>query len=372
MRMALSLARRGWQSVSPNPMVGAVVVKQGRVVGRGYHRRLGAPHAEVEALRDARGKAKGADVYVTLEPCGHHGKTPPCAEALVDAGVDRVIFAVSDPHPVTKRRGARFLRASGVEVVRGVCSKEARALNEPYFHWVSTARPWVILKWAMTLDGKIATAGGESRWITGESARSHAHGLRRRVDAILIGTETALRDDPLLTARPARGRHPARIVLDRRGRLPWKLKLLSPSTDESGSGRRIYVTTKALADRRGDRLRSRGIEVLVVPSSSAGFRVGTLFTRLGEQGISQVLVEGGASLLGSCLFAGEAHEAAVYVAPRVAGGASARSAVTGPGIRALGDTPWLDEPQVRRLGGDVFLHGRLRKAVREARGRTSG
>ena len=208
MRAALRLARRGRGAVSPNPMVGAVIVKRGRIVGAGYHRRCGGPHAEIEALREVS-DSRGADVYVTLEPCAHYGRTPPCAKALIAAGVARVLYATRDPNPLTRGRGPRMLRRAGIEVHRGLCGDAARKLNRPYFHWIETGKPWVLLKWAMTLDGKIATVAGESRWITGDAARAHAHGLRRRVDAVLVGTETALRDDPRLNPRPARGRRRA-------------------------------------------------------------------------------------------------------------------------------------------------------------------
>lgn len=267
MRRALSLARRGLEAVSPNPMVGAVVVRRGKVVGEGYHRRHGGPHAEVEALRSA-GDARGADVYVTLEPCGHHGKTPPCAEALVAAGVRRVVFGARDPNPLTAGRGPRILRTSGIEVAAGCLEAECRDLNAPYFHWRRTGLPWVILKWAMTLDGKVATADGASRWITGEAARARAHALRRRVDAVVVGTETALRDDPRLDPRPARGRTPARVVLDRRGRLPLGLRLLA--AEPAANGTRIYVTSESVARRRGRALAAHGVRVLVLPGGSDG------------------------------------------------------------------------------------------------------
>ncbi len=357
MRLALRLARRGLQGASPNPLVGAVIVRGGRVIGQGYHRRCGGPHAEIAALRDAP-DPRGADVYITLEPCGHHGRTPPCAKALVDAGVARVFYAVRDPNPLARGRGPGQLRRAGIEVHRGLCEDDALALNRPFFHWIETGKPWVILKWAMTLDGKIATVRGESRWITGEAARAHAHGLRRRVDAVLVGTETALRDDPLLNPRPARARYPARVVLDRRGRLPLSLKLLR-ATSDNVAGDRLYVTSSAVAKKRRKRLERCGVEVVAVPSGKNGIQLPRLLRLLGKRGISQILVEGGATLLGSFLSRGEAHEAAVYIAPRIAGGASARGAVEGPGIARLGDTPWLDNPQLRRLGRDVLLQGVL-------------
>ena len=362
MRLALRLARRGLQGVSPNPLVGAVIVKRGQIIGQGYHRRCGGRHAEIAALRDASRAGcdpRGADVYVTLEPCGHHGRTPPCSTALIDAGMARVFYAAPDPNPLTHDRGLRRLEWAGIEVHGGLCEKEARKLNRPFFYWVRTGKPWVILKWAMTLDGRIATAGGESRWITGEAARAHAHGLRRRVDAVLVGTETALRDDPLLNPRPARGRYPVRIVLDRRGRLPLSLRLLGEPSEEVGPADRLYVTSFTVARKRQACLRRCGVEVVGIRSGKNGIPLPRVLDYLGKEGISQLLVEGGAKLLGSFLSRGEAHEAAVYIAPRIAGGARARGAIEGRGIPRLEDTPWLEEPELKRLGRDYLVQGVL-------------
>ncbi len=356
MRRALALARRGLESVSPNPMVGAVLVRGGRVISEGYHHRFGGPHAEVEALARAR-SARGADLYVTLEPCGHYGKTPPCALAILSAGVRRVFYGASDPNPETAGRGPRALRAAGVEVAGGILAEECRSLNAPYFHWRETGLPWVILKWAMTLDGKIATARGESRWITGVEARARAHALRRRVDAVTVGTQTLLKDDPILLPRPARGRKPLRVILDRRGRLPLALKLLG-SPLRAGGGPRLYVTGRDADDRRLRTLESRGLEIL----KARVWSVRWLLRELGRRGISQLLVEGGAALLGSFLAARAAQEAAVFVAPRLLGGERAASAVGGPGLEALAKTPWLEEPSLRRLGRDFLIQGRLRWA----------
>jgi len=337
-------------------MVGAVLVRGGRVVGQGYHRRYGGPHAEVEALACTK-NPRGADLYVTLEPCGHHGKTPPCAEAIVAAGVRRVFYAVRDPNPLTRGRGSKILRRGGVAAIGGLLQEAGAALNAPFFYQIRTGLPWILLKWAMTLDGKIATARGDSKWITGDAARSHSQRLRRRVDAVVVGTGTLLADDPLLTPRPARGRLPARILLDRRGRLPLRLRLLSqPSV--GGAGERIYVTSSRTSPRRLRLLELRGLHVLTVPTHRHGFQLEVLFRKLAERGISQILVEGGAALAGSCLAGGFVQEVAAYVAPRVLGGDDARGAVGGAGL-ALPDTRWLDEPTVRRLGRDILIQGRV-------------
>ena len=360
MRLALALARRGLESVSPNPMVGAVLVRGGRVIGSGWHRRFGGPHAEVEAL-GSLGNARGSDLYVTLEPCAHHGKTPPCSDAIRAAGVRRVVLGARDPNPVTAGKGPKHLQAAGIEVERGVLEKDCERLNEPFFHWIRTGRPWVILKWAMTLDGKTATSGGESQWITGEGSRARGHALRRRVDGILVGTNTALSDDPRLTPRPARGRRPWRIVLDRRGRLPLRLGLLSPAEEPGVPGPRLYVAGPRVPANRLRLLESRGVRALVVPERSGGLDLEKLLDALGGLGISQLLVEGGATLAGSFLEKRLAHEVAAFIAPRIAGGRDAAPAVGGKGLRLLAQTPWIEEPEVRRLGDDIAIQGRLRE-----------
>jgi len=357
MELALKLARRGLEHVSPNPMVGAVLVRSGRVVGEGYHRRFGGPHAEVEASRSASDPG-GADLYVTLEPCGHHGKTPPCAGAIVRSGIRRVFYAVRDENPVTAGKGLRVLRAHGVLLKEGPLGEEAFELNRPFFYWVKTKTPWVILKWAMTLDGKSATAGGESKWITGEKARAYTHRLRRRVDGVLVGTQTALQDDPILTARPSGGRKPLRIVLDRMGILPLHLRLLSEK-DSLNLGQRVYVTSARSSRRRRQVLEDRGLQVLVVPTTRDGLDLHSVLKELGARGVCQLLVEGGPRLLGSFLAAGLAHEVAAFVAPRLLGGESARGAVEGPGLPSLLDTPWVRGPGLRRLGRDFLIEGRL-------------
>jgi len=362
MRLALTLALRGLEGVSPNPLVGAVLVRRGEVIGRGWHRRFGGAHAEVEAFRDAERRgfsARGSDLHVTLEPCGHQGKTPPCAGAIIERGVRRVFYAVRDPNPLTRGRGPRMLRRAGIEVHEGLLREECTELNEPYLHWITTGMPWVILKWAMTLDGRTAAPSGESRWITGEEARAYAHRLRRRVDAVMVGTETALRDDPRLHPRPPRGRGPWRVILDRRARLPLSLRLLSPDEAVHGGGGRIYVTTARSSARRRTELESRGVKVLVAPEERGLLDLARVFRDLGDLGISQVLVEGGARLHGSLLRSGLAHEVAAFIAPRILGSLGSRPAVDGTGIDPLEATPWLDNPQWRRLGKDYLIHGKL-------------
>ncbi len=370
MREALRFAGRGGNRVSPNPMVGAVVVRSGRVVGRGHHAFFGGPHAEVIALRQAGPRARRGDLYVTLEPCAHQGKTPPCTEAILRAGIRRVFYGVGDPNPLTEGRGPRFLRKSGIQVFRGLLAKEARELNRSYFHWRSTGRPWVILKWAMTLDGKIATRKRESRWITGKTSRALVQELRRRVDGVMVGTETLRQDNSLLLPRPERGRVPARIILDRRGRLPLSLNILKPEatrrslsgkkTGRSGKGRRIYAVSIQASAQRRQEVRARGLEVLVVRATGGRLSLPSLLDALGASGISQLLVEGGGELIGSFLDAGLAQEAYVFMAPVIFGGREAPGPAGGRGIGPIADALRLESPEVQRLGADVLIHGRIR------------
>lgn len=358
MKEALRLAPRGLEGVSPNPLVGAVLVKNGAVVGRGWHRFFGGPHAEVEAIRAAGEKARGADLYVTLEPCGHHGKTPPCARAIHEAGVKRVFFAARDPNPLTRGRGPGFLRRHEIEVRGGLLAREAEEQNAPYFHWHRTGRPWVILKWAMTADGKIATRTGESRWISGARSRSLAQGLRRRVDAILVGTGTLLRDDPVLLPRPPKGRAPLRLILDRRGTAPLDLRIFAPVTGVQ-AGPRLYVTAQRAGTRRLEELARRGIDTLILPEWRGRLDLAALLDHLGGRGVSQLLVEGGEELHGAFLDARLAQEVVAFIAPRLLGGAEAPGPIGGRGLGRLAEALPLTAPRWRRLGGDQCLEARL-------------
>lgn len=373
MAEAIRLAARGRDGVSPNPMVGAVVARGGRIVGRGFHRRFGGPHAEVEALREAGRRARGAHLYVTLEPCAHRGKTGPCTEAIIGACISRVTYAAPDPNPATRGRGPSVLREAGIEVDGGLLEDAARDLNRPYYHWRETGRPWTILKWAMTLDGKIATRTGESRWITSEAARAEAHRLRRRADGILVGTGTLLRDDPHLLPRPSRGRTPVRIALDRKGRLPLGLRFFDPAPPQGKvpgaarpvpdwldpAARRIYVVGPGASSRRRREVAARGIKVIAVPEAGGLLCLPALLDSLGAAGIGQLLVEGGGELIGSFLDEGLAQEAAVFVAPLVFGGAGAPGPAGGEGIARLADALRLESPAMRRVGPDVLIAGRI-------------
>lgn len=354
MRRALALAQRGQGAVEPNPMVGAVVVRDGVVVGEGWHERYGGPHAEVHALAAAGPKAQGADLYVTLEPCRHWGKTPPCVAAILRAGIRRVIAAMPDPFPEMAGRGLEELRAAGVAVTVGVEEAAARRLNAPYLRLLAAGRPWVIAKWAMSLDGKIATRTGASRWLTGPDARACVHTLRGRVDGILIGIGTALADDPLLTARPPGPRTAVRVVLDRQLRLPLTGQLVRTARQTPVL---VVHEPQAAAERRAA-LNAAGVECLPLAGAADGpVMVGELLAELGRRRWTNLLVEGGSQVLGSFLAAGCLDEVWAFVSPKLLGGATAPTPCGGPGTATLAEALSVHWEEVTPLGADWLLRG---------------
>lgn len=355
MARALALAERGRGLTSPNPLVGAVAVAAGRVVGEGWHERAGQPHAEPAALAAAGPAARGATLYVTLEPCNHQGRTPPCTEAILRAGVARVVAAVADPNPLVPGGGAAALRAAGVQVRVGCLEAEARRQNRVFFTAARRGRPHVTLKWAMTLDGKIAAAGGESRWITSEPARAHAHRLRAEADAIVVGVGTALADDPELTVRLPGGwpREPLRVVLDSRGRLPAEARLL-----KAGTPGRAIVAVTAAAGPGAAALEAAGATVLRCAAAAGRVDPGDLLAQLFRREVRAVLVEGGAEVHGAFLGAGLVDRVVAYVAPRLLGGRQAPGPAGGPG-RRLAQALELAELTVSRAGQDLVIEGHL-------------
>ncbi len=370
MRRALELAGEGQGFVEPNPMVGCLVVRGAEIVGEGWHRRFGGPHAEIEALRIAGPKAAGADMIVTLEPCCHQGKTPPCTQAIISAGIRRVVIAQLDPFPQVSGGGAAELEAAGIEVTVGLLQDEARRLNAPYLKLLETGRPWVIAKWAMTLCGKIATREGESRWISCEESRAIVHELRGRVDAIIVGGETARHDDPLLTARPEKHgptsspRQPAepkriavRIVVDTRASLPAESRLVQTARE---TPLLAAVGAESPLSAR-DRLTAAGCEVFVCQGVDPAQRLDALLLELGRRRMTNVLVEGGGRLLGSLFDAGAIDEVHAFIAPKLVGGAGAPSPLAGIGLAEMGNASVLQNPTVRQVGDDVYISGRVRR-----------
>jgi diaminohydroxyphosphoribosylaminopyrimidine deaminase/5-amino-6-(5-phosphoribosylamino)uracil reductase len=352
MRQALALAVRGRGFVEPNPMVGAVVLDaDGQVIGEGWHQNFGGPHAEVHALAAAGDRARGGTLIVTLEPCCHHGKTPPCTEAVLKAGVRRVVAAMADPFPKVDGGGLKRLREAGLEVHVGLCEAEAKRLNAAYLKRLRTGRPWVHLKWAMTLDGKIATRTGDSKWISSDESRRRVHELRGVMDAILVGRGTLLADDPLLTVRPPGPRVPVRVVVSASGDLPEQCRLRVTARESP-----VVVFTTSGNEGKLAGWQADGAAVIGLPPSDTGLSVNAILDDLGRRGFTNILVEGGAGLLGSFLDAGANDEFHVLVAPKLVGG-PAPSPVGGAGVTRIADALRLVEFTSQTSGDDVYLHG---------------
>lgn len=369
MDLALDLAERGRYSVSPNPMVGAVLVKTGRVVGTGFHHHAGGSHAEAAALAKAGERAAGADLYVTLEPCAHQGRTHPCTEAVLAAGIRRLVVAAGDPNTLVAGRGFSALRRAGVRILEATPEQRrlAERQNEKFFVWIKERRPFVLAKWASTLDGKIATARGRSRWITGREARQRALLLREEFDAVLVGAGTVLADDPRLTRRLGKNRVTPhrRIVLDGRLRVPESARLF-----RSPEGV-ILVTARPQASPRVRRLVSRGVRVWSLSGRHSGrVSIPALLAKLAREGIASLLVEGGSATLWEFFRAKRVDRVAAFLAPRILGGSRAPGGVGGGGF-ALASTPRLDDMEIERLGEDILVTGKVRRGD-AARSRVQG
>ncbi len=357
MRGALRLARHGAGLTSPNPIVGAVLVKRGRIIGRGWHRRAGEPHAEIEALHDAQNRgydARRATLYVTLEPCSTRGRTPPCTDAIQAAGIRRVVVAATDPNPAHAGRTWPLLRRAGILVDHGVLAKEATALNPAFNHWIIHRTPLVTVKAAMTLDGKIATAAGESKWITGSSARALGMSLRAGSDAVLVGINTILADDPKLTARVPGARNPRRIVLDSRARTPLRANVVR----DRFAGLTTIVLAKSAARSRVAAL-ARRVRVLAAPSARAQLDLRWLLKKLGAEGVTSLLVEGGGEVNASFLLRGLAQRVQFFYAPEILGGRDARKGVAGWGVRQVAGMIKLRDVEWKRLGRDLWLQANV-------------
>ena len=378
MRLALRLARRGYGTTSPNPMVGAVLVKGGKIIGRGWHRRAGEPHAETEVLRDAQKRGhspRGATLYVTLEPCCTHGRTPPCTDAIIAAGIKRVVVGATDPNSKHRGRAFKILQHAGTKVVHGILADECTRLNEAFNHWIVHRAPFVTVKAAMTLDGKIATASGESKWITGEKARAYGMKLRQGSDAILVGINTILADNPSLTARSQKSGVRSqnknlrlrRIILDSMARTPLKAKVV---TDKFAALTTVVVS-KAAPKKRVAALAKR-VNVLVAPIQKVGRAVPSaprrgaetapyqidlrwLLKKLGSQNVTSLLVEGGGEVNASFLLGGLAQRVVFFYAPKILGGRDSRKAVAGDGAKSLAEALQLRDVEWKRIGPDLLL-----------------
>ncbi|MGN8889802.1 bifunctional diaminohydroxyphosphoribosylaminopyrimidine deaminase/5-amino-6-(5-phosphoribosylamino)uracil reductase RibD [Dysosmobacter sp. HCP28S3_G4] len=358
MRRAIVLAERGAGWTSPNPMVGAVIVKDGRIIGEGWHRRYGEAHAERNALQSCTESPVGAVLYVTLEPCCHHGKQPPCTDAILEAGIRRVAVGSGDPNPLVVGKGVELLRSHGVTVDTGVLKEECDALNPVFFHFIQTKRPYVVIKYAMTMDGKIATRTGDSQWITGEAARQRVHQDRHRYSAIMAGVGTVLADDPLLTCRMEGGKNPVRIICDSHLRTP-------PDSRVVRTAREVPTILAAAAPPPECRkaLEDAGCQVWDLPGPEGRVDLNALMDRLGARGIDSVLLEGGGELNWAALHSGIVQKVQAYIAPKLFGGTAAKSPIAGLGVETPAQAVRLVRTTVTQIGEDFLLESQVETDV---------
>jgi diaminohydroxyphosphoribosylaminopyrimidine deaminase/5-amino-6-(5-phosphoribosylamino)uracil reductase len=361
MKKALDLARKGKGFTNPNPMVGAVIVKNNEIIGEGYHEAIGGPHGEINALNNARASVIGGTLYVTLEPCSHYGKTPPCAPEIVRRGIKKVVVAMLDPNPMVSGNGIKHLRDHGVEVIVGTLEDEARKLNEIFIKYILTKLPFCILKSAMTLDGKIATESGDSKWVTSAQSRAHVHELRHSLMAIMVGVNTVIMDNPSLTTRLSGqvGRNPIRIIIDSSGRIPLEAKVLL----KDGKTQPIIATTDQMDQSKEDELVRMGVCVLRTPQKNRRVDLENLMIQLGERGIDSVLIEGGSELSYSCLMEGVVDKVMTYIAPKILGGKNAKTPVGGIGLSKMSDAMPLYGIKVTSLDEDILVEGYINKEV---------
>jgi len=357
MRLALDLAKKGKGWTAPNPLVGAVIVKDGRIIGQGYHEKYGQAHAEVNAIASAKEDVTGATLYVTLEPCSHFGKTPPCSDLVIDKKIKRVVVATLDPNPLVAGKGIERLRNNGIEVVTGLMEEESQQLNEVFIKYIVTKEPFVVMKNAMSLDGKIATVTGESQWISGETARKQVHVLRHELSGIMVGIETVIKDDPQLTARIPNSNNPIRIVVDSQLRIPITSAILTHQ-DEAKT---IIATTERADKEKLETLRQLGIEVIVTKEKSGRVNLQELMRTVGAMGIDSILLEGGATLNFSALEENIVDKIQTYIAPKIIGGKDAKTAVEGAGILSLKNAFKINRLTAVMVGEDLFLEGYMDK-----------
>ncbi len=364
MRRALSKARQAMGRTSPNPAVGAVIVREGKVVGEGYTHPPGGPHAEVVALHRAGSLAQGATLYVTLEPCAHYGRTPPCVSAILQSGVRRVVSAMEDPHPLVRGQGFQQLREQGIKVEVGLLEEEARRINLPYLKHLQSGLPFVLYKVALSLDGKIATACGDSHWISSETSRRHVHLLRRKADVVMVGIGTVLKDDPLLTPRPpgrARPGYPKRVILDTYAQLPLSAQVL---TDTKRFPTLVAVSPSAPREKI-TALQDKGAQILFIEEARPGYlNLHSLLKTLGDQGLQSVLLEGGGELASSFLQEGLIDQVAFFIAPLLLGGRDAKTPIEGEGVRSIKEAWRLREVTFRRMGPDLLVEGYLTPLIK--------
>ncbi len=355
MNRALELAKGGWGTTNPNPMVGALIVKNGEIIAEGYHEVFECAHAEVAAFNNAKQDVRGGTLYVNLEPCSHYGRTPPCAEAIIKAGISKVVVAMEDPNPKVSGRGISMLRSAGIETIVGILEQEARKLNEIFIKYIVQKRPFVIMKTAMTLDGKIASTCGDSKWISGESSRHHVHIVRDRVAAIMVGVNTVLEDNPALTTRleSKTGKDPIRIIIDSKGRIPVESCVINA---ESSAGV-ILATTSALENEKEKRLKDKGVHILKLGKPDGHVDLDRLMNELYKLEIDSVLLEGGGGLNAAALNSGIVDKVMFYIAPKFIGGRDAKTPIEGEGLKLMKDAIKLHDLSISRFDKDVLIEG---------------
>jgi len=355
---AITLAKKGRGWVNPNPLVGAVIVKNGKVIGEGYHEYFGGPHAEINAIEKATESVKDATLYVTMEPCSHHGKTPPCTEAIITSGIRKVVAGISDPNPLVNGKGLKILAGAGIEVRSGIGSAAITKMNEAFLKYIVTGLPFCVLKTAMTLDGKIATVENASRWISGEDSRKCVHELRQENSAVMVGINTVLYDDPLLNTRRIhkKNRDPLKIIVDTTGRIPLESKVLQMNPQLT-----ILATSDKIDPAKKRDLERMGAQVLICPLKEGKVDLGYLMFSLGRMGIDSVMLEGGSSIAFSALMEGIVDKVISFIAPKIIGGAAAPSPVGGTGLPQMDEAIVVENWNYKRLGSDILIEGYIRK-----------
>lgn len=358
MRLAIKEAMKGMGYTNPNPMVGAVIVKDGRIIGKGYHEKYGQLHAERNALASCLESPKGAALYVTLEPCCHYGKTPPCTEAIIENKISTVIIGSTDPNPLVAGKGIRQLEACGIQVIPNVLKSECDAINEVFFHYIRTKTPYVVMKYAMTADGKIAAYTGESKWITGEKAREHVQHSRHRYAGIMAGVGTVIADDPMLNCRIPDGRNPLRIICDTHLRTPLTSKIVSTAKEIPAC-----IATSCEDEERLAAYKEKGCEILRIPMQSEHIDLTALMKSLGEKGIDSILLEGGSALNYSALQSGIVNKVQAYIAPKLFGGETAKTPIGGQGVAFPKDAFFLEKGHITLLDSDILIEWEVKKDV---------
>lgn len=355
MEYAIELAEKGGGFVNPNPLVGAVIVKNNQIIGRGYHKVYGGPHAEINAFENATEDTKGSTIYVTLEPCSHYGKTPPCVETIIRKGIKKVVIGMVDPNPLVSGKAVKILKENGIEVVTGVLEENIKEQNEVFIKYITTKKPFCLFKTAMTLDGKIATYTGDSKWVTGEESRKHVHKIRQRVAGILVGVGTVIADNPMLTTR-LEGvdiSNSIRIIVDTKGRIPLESNIVNSSKDI----RTILATTNLASSEKVEKLEEKGIEILKAPLKDEKVDISYIVSKLGRMGVDSILIEGGATLAASFFKEELIDKALFFIAPKIIGGEKSKTPLGGEGIPQMKDAINIEDMKVEMIDGDILISG---------------